>query len=131
MKLLLIPMIMVCLHAFSQDTPSMSSFDSSMVQQGRIDAQLNYRPSAPVTAVVLTSIFGSCGAGIIPALACASSAPREANLRYPNPKLMQNIFYADAYRKEARKIKLEKIWVGWATILGMNIVAIAYFATRH
>ncbi len=43
--------------------------------------------------------------GLIPAVACSSTPPKDFNLNYPESDLMDNSDYASGYRYEAHRIK--------------------------
>ena len=53
--------------------------------------------------------------GLIPAAACASTEPQEKNLSYPNPELMKQYDYKNAYTQKAHKIKKRQVWSGYLT----------------
>lgn len=53
--------------------------------------------------------------GLIPASACASTEPQEKNLNYPDPELMKDYDYKNAYTQKAHKIKKRQVWSGYLT----------------
>ena len=94
----------------------------SMSRQGREDAKKNYRRYKPAKrATVWTTIITDPILGLIPAIACSTTPPKDHNLDYPDESLMQNEEYAKAYKKEARRMKIKKVWGGYA--LGSGIYA--------
>lgn len=51
--------------------------------------------------------------GLIPAAACASTEPQDKNLSYPNPELMKEYDYKNAYTQKAHKMKKRQVWSGY------------------
>ncbi len=89
-----------------------SSID--IIADAKTDAKRNYKGKksgaawTTATTVVLSPVFG-----VIPAAICASNEPNDDNLRAPDPELMKNNEYKNAYTDEAHKIKRRKVWTGF------------------
>jgi hypothetical protein len=111
-----------------------STGTASDFQQGRADATVhydNYKPAG--TATLVTSIIFPM-LGLIPAIACSSTAPDRKNLGMPDPSRGQNSEYLAGYTQQARKIKSKKVWknygigagigVGWRVAYIIAIVAL-------
>lgn len=63
-------------------------------------------------------------AGLIPAILCSASAPKERNLNYPDAQLMSKDEYYTGYKFKAKKIKQGKVWTNWGIALGVNVFLI-------
>lgn len=108
-------------------TDSMRIADSllirKMILQGRVDAKAYYGPGGPAAATAFTSVFfGAVPIGLIPAIICSQTKPKEENLNYPDPVLFKNPDYANSYRMEARRIKTTHTWIGWGGGVAANIL---------
>lgn len=98
----------------------------SMARKGKRDAKENYHQyGGATTGTVLTTVLTGDIFGLIPAIACSSTPPKEENLNYPSAKLMRNDDYNNAYKEQARKIKSHKVWGSY--VLGA-IINFAVFA---
>jgi hypothetical protein len=96
---------------------------------GAADAKqyyLGYKNAAGATLV--TSIFLSPLVGMIPAIACSSTKPREVNLGYPDKELMKNPTYYSDYTQKAKQIKQSKIWSNWVISVAVTFVVLAAVA---
>jgi hypothetical protein len=88
---------------------------SELKMKGMEDARINYigrGSGAGFTAV--TSLVLSPVIGLIPAVACASSTPRERNLNIENRELKNDPDYRTGYVKQARKTKATNVLIGYA-----------------
>jgi hypothetical protein len=95
-----------------------------MFIRGKSDADRYYRGYKTAgTSTLLTSLLSPL-VGLVPAIACASSAPKKHNLNYPDPSLMQDTFYNDGYTTQARKVKKNKVWMNWGIGFGANILLV-------
>lgn len=95
--------------AAAKETPSLTDEDLQM--KGLQDAKMYYdakNTGAGWTAAA-TVLFSPL-IGVIPAAITASSEPKDKNLDYPDPKLMEKYSYNESYKKEALKKKKRKIW---------------------
>lgn len=94
----------------------------SMSRQGREDARKYYRRYKPAKrGTVWAAIVADPVLALIPAISCSTVPPKDENLDYPDEALMKNEEYATAYKKEAYRMKVKKIWGGY--ILGTGIYA--------
>lgn len=95
-----------------------------MHYQAIVDARAYYRPSGASAGTALTSIFaGAIPFGLIPAIICSNTQPKEDNLNYPDISLFKNPDYAKSYRIESMRIKRQNTWIAWGGGLGANIAA--------
>jgi hypothetical protein len=95
----------------AQNNKSSNDLANEMAMKGKQDALNHYKGRnsgagwTAASTVVLSPILG-----IIPAVACSSSEPSNANLAYIDPELMKNYAYNKAYTEQAHKTKKRKIW---------------------
>lgn len=75
------------------------------------------------TGTLLTSLLSPL-VGLIPAIACSSTRPKETNLNYPNSDLMKQPDYNNGYTQKAKKIKQGRVWSNWGIAFGVNLVLI-------
>jgi hypothetical protein len=98
-----------------------SRFDPDF--QGKNDAQRYYKGDKTAGTILLISNFIPLVA-IPPSLVFyilnSSKIPKDENLNYPSISLMQNENYANSYRKEAKKIKNQKIWKNFRVGVGVG-----------
>ena len=105
-------------------TPSKTP-NEDMRMKGRRDAEMNYtgnKSGAGWTAA--TTILFSPLIGLIPAAACASSAPNDENLNYRDYELMKDFEYNRAYAEQAHKIKKKKVWKNFGVGSGAWLILI-------
>lgn len=107
-------------------TDSMRVADSLLARkmhyQAIVDARAYYKPSGASAGTVLTSIFaGAIPFGLIPAIICSNTQPKDDNLNYPDISLFKNPDYAKSYRIESMRIKRQNTWIAWGGGLGANI----------
>jgi len=92
--------------------------------QGHQDARKYYKSySGPGSATLAVSLLSPL-AGLVPAVACSSTTPKEINLDYPNPELMRNADYRSGYLQKAKRIKAGRVWRNWGIGFGANILAV-------
>lgn len=104
------------------------NFESKVAlqNQGMSDAQKhykNYKGGASATFIVSAI---SPLAGLIPAIICSTTPPKNETLNYPDPNLIQKPGYLEGYRQQSHRIKSKKIWSNWAIAFGANAVATIY-----
>lgn len=104
--------------------PKYSNLD--LYAQGQQDAETYYQGyKGAGTGTLLVSLLSPL-VGLIPAIACANSKPKDRNLMYPDADLMKNANYHDGYMQKSRKVKSKKVWKNWFIALAVNfVVAIA------
>jgi len=96
--------------------------------KGQLDAQQFYQGyKGAGTGTLVTSIFSPL-LGLIPAIACSSTTPKEHNLEYPDHQLMMKSDYNAGYRQRARKIKSGKVWKNWGIGFGVSIITYVLLA---
>ena len=99
----------------SSSVSSSDDSDYATSEDGANDALRYYRAQntgagwTGATAALTIPIIG-----LIPAVACSSTPPKDFNLNYPESDLMDNSDYASGYRYEAHRIKKKKVWTGFA-----------------
>ena len=109
-----------------QKTSNVSSAGIGNTDQyvkGQSDAMTYYRgyKGAGTGTLITTLLFPI--AGLIPAVACSSTKPKEINLNYPKSELMKNQDYYNGYTQKAKKIKQGKVWKNFGIGVGVNILA--------
>jgi hypothetical protein len=105
------------------DSSAVVSLTENLFMKGQVDATKYYtKYKGAGTGTLITSLVSPL-IGLIPAIACSSTQPREINLGYPNPALMKNPDYYLGYTQKAKKIKQGKVWLNWGIALGVNLVA--------
>lgn len=91
--------------------------------KGQTDASKFYKEyKGAGTGTLITGLVSPI-VGLIPAIACSSTTPKDLNLGYPNSELMKNSDYYNGYTQKAKKIKQGKVWKNWGIALGVNLVA--------
>jgi hypothetical protein len=105
------------------DSSAVVSLTENLFMKGQVDATKYYtKYKGAGTGTLITSLVSPL-LGLIPAIACSSTQPREINLGYPNTALMKNPDYYLGYTQKAKKIKQGKVWLNWGIALGVNLVA--------
>lgn len=103
-------------------TPTQSSGD--LFIQGQTDASRYYKGyKGAGTGTLITSLVSPL-VGLIPAIACSSTQPKEINLNYPNADLMKKSDYYNGYTQKSKKIKQGKVWTNFGIAFGVNLVAV-------
>ena len=103
-------------------TPNPSSGD--LFTQGQLDASKYYNGyKGAGTGTLITSLVSPL-VGLIPAIACSSTQPKEINLNYPNADLIKKSDYFNGYTQKSKKIKQSKVWKNWGIAFGVNLVAV-------
>lgn len=100
--------------AATVQTDTAAKFIGDLRLRGEQDAQEYYfgkQSGSGWTAFV--TVLTSPLFGLIPATACASAEPQDKNLSYPNPELMKEYDYKNAYTQKAHKIKKRQVWSGY------------------
>lgn len=105
------------------DTSLVNAPTVDLFDKGRMDAQKYYDGYKGAGTGTFLVGFLSPLVGLIPAIACSSTAPKDKNLNYPKPDLMKNADYKKGYTQKAKKIKQGKVWNNWTITLAINIIA--------
>jgi hypothetical protein len=97
---------------------------SDLFIQGQTDASRYYNGYREAgTGTLLISLLSPL-VGLIPAIACSSTQPKEINLNYPKADLMKKADYNNGYSQKSRKIKQGKVWTNWGIAFGANLFAV-------
>ena len=105
------------------DSSAAVPLTENLFMKGQVDATKYYTKYKGAGTGTLIASLVSPLIGLIPAIACSSTKPREINLDYPNPALMKNPDYYLGYTQKAKKIKQGKVWLNWGIGFGVNLVA--------
>jgi hypothetical protein len=98
----------------SDITEKVKLSQAELRMKGTKDSKASYtglRSGAGLTAV--TSLVLTPIVGLIPAVACASSTPRERNLNYDHTELKEDPDYNKAYVRQAHRTKAIKVLAGY------------------
>jgi hypothetical protein len=110
-------------YKLPQSAPLTTLSTEDYFKKGYADASIYYKGyKGAGTGTFLPSLLISPLLGLIPAIACSSTAPKDRNLNYPNPELMKNPDYYRGYTTHAKKIKQGKVWLNWGIAFGINMV---------
>lgn len=96
----------------------------NMFAQGKSDAITNYRAYKPAGTGTLVTGLVSPLLGLVPAIACSLTPPKEENLGYTNSELMKNADYRNGYTQGSKKIKSRKVWSNWGIAFGANLLVV-------
>lgn len=106
-----------------------SLISTEMAASGKRDAEKNYDPgSAGLLTGATTILFGGI-IGLIPAIVCSSSIPKEQNLHYPDTKLIQNPVYENSYKSRAKSMKQSSVWTSFGIACVANIAIVILITT--
>ncbi|WP_266367019.1 hypothetical protein [Tellurirhabdus rosea] len=81
------------------------------------------------TGTLIASLISPL-AGLIPAIACSTTPPREMSLGYPNSTTYEHADYRMGYNRQAKKIKSRKVWTNWGIGLGTNLILALILASK-
>ena len=108
----------------SETISTTSPLNDDLFTQGRLDASKYYNGyKGAGTGTLVTSLISPL-VGLIPAIACSSTPPKDINLYYPDAELMKKTDYYNGYTQKSKKIKQGKVWKNWGIAFGANIVAV-------
>lgn len=91
----------------------------TLAERGRLDAKIYYKGKGPLIGGAVSAIYP--GYGLISVAIISVTKPRYETLNFPDPELMDNYEYKDAYMRKAFKIKQAKAWEGYG--IGTGILA--------
>lgn len=116
--------------SFAQSAPSDTTAPKPLVAEnllvkGQRDAEQHYQKYRGAGTGTLVASLVSPLIGLIPAIACSATAPKEKNLGYPQAELFGQEGYYQGYTKKAKKIKQRKVWGNWAIGFGVNLIAVS------
>lgn len=92
--------------------------------KGQIDATRYYTGYKGAGTGTLIASLLSPLVGLVPAIACSSTQPKDENLMYPSSELMKKPDYNNGYATKAKKIKSGKVWTNWGIGFGVNLVLV-------
>lgn len=102
-----------------------STPDDNTCFTGKQDALRNYSgQNSGAGWTMATTILTSPLLGLIPAVACSSSAPLDENLKCPNPNLIKDNNYYRCYKDQALETKKKKIWTNYGIGAGVWLAII-------
>ena len=103
---------------------SLNTSNLNLYEQGQQDAESFYQGyKGAGTGTLIVSLLSPL-VGLIPAIACANTRPKDRNLMYPDADLMKNTNYYNGYLQKSRKVKSKKVWKNWFIALGVNFVLV-------
>lgn len=115
-------------YSNQQDQPSHPSFTQAftkMFQQGEDDATRYYQGyQGAGTGAFVTSLLVGPILGLIPAIACSSTAPQRRNLGFPKKQLAENNDYYQGYAQQAKRIKSRKVWTNYGIGTGILLLLV-------
>ena len=98
--------------------------------QGHKDALRCYKGYKVAGSVTLVTSLLSPLVGLIPAIACSVTEPKEINLNAPNPDLIKKTEYYNGYAQRSKKIKQRKVWTNWGIGFAANIVIVLLLTSQ-
>jgi hypothetical protein len=107
-------------------TPAITPYVSTEKQyfKGQNDAERYYKGyKGAGTGTLVVSLISPL-VGLIPAIACSATSPKELNLNYPDAELMRNDEYQKGYKAKAKKIKQGKVWKNFGIAFGVNLLLV-------
>ena len=110
------------------DVSFLNLTEEELFVKGQTDAIKYYDGYKPAATGTLIVGLLSPLAGLIPAIACSSTKPKDLNLNYPNEVLIKKPIYHKSYTTKAKKIKQGKVWSNWGMAFGANLVLAAILA---
>jgi hypothetical protein len=96
--------------------------NENLFAKGQMDASKYYKGYTGAGAGTLVVSLLSPIVGLVPAIACSSTPPNDANLTYPNSDLMKKTDYYNGYTSKSKRIKSGKVWKNWGVAFGVNLV---------
>lgn len=99
--------------------------------KGQVDAARYYHGYKAASGTTLAVSLLSPLVGLVPAIGCSLTPPKEKNLGYPDSDLFLNNDYKHGYIQSAKKIKSGKIWRNWGTALGVNLILVLLFLPKQ
>jgi hypothetical protein len=92
--------------------------------QGQQDAGVYYDGYRSARTGTLIASLISPLVGLVPAIACSSTPPKDHNLDFPSHELMKNPDYNNGYKQQSRKIKSRTVWSYWGVGFGVNLALV-------
>ena len=107
----------------TQSSESQSSTAEDMYFKGMMDGERFYRDRGAGTGTLITTLTAGGIIGLIPAIICSSTKPKDRSLRIPNPSLGMNTSYYNGYVHAAKKKKIGRVWMNWGIGCVINVGA--------
>ena len=82
------------------------------------------------TGTLVTSLVSPL-LGLVPAIACVATPPKQKNLNFPSAELLKNPDYHRGYDARAKKMKQGKVWTNWGVGLGVNLILVIMFTAAQ
>ena len=118
------------IQSISNYPPTSNQSSADLFMQGQKDASVYYRGfKGASTGTFVVSLLSPI-VGLIPAMACSATPPKEISLTYPNVDLINKTDYTNDYKLKAKKIKQGRVWKNWGIALGINIVAVVLIVSE-
>ena len=122
---------MIFQSGYEPSTP----YDTAMFNRGLEDARHYYNryKDASTGTLVASLLFPILG--LIPAISCSSTPPKQVNLSIPSDSLGRNPGYNAGYSYQAKKIKSKKVWKNYGIGAGVGfslrvVLAIAVLSIK-
>jgi len=106
------------------------SSGETLYLRGQADALKYYDDTRPGTGTLVISLLSPL-VGLIPAIACSSTQPKDKNLNYRRTDLIMKPDYYNGYVNAAKKIKQRKVWTNWGVAFGINLVAVIIIVSSN
>lgn len=84
-----------------------------LYDSGYAHAKKYFRTGGVFGGTFATTFFTGPVFGLIPAIVCSTSPPKEANFISPNPAMLSNPNYIMGYRERAKREKSNEAWKAW------------------
>jgi hypothetical protein len=94
-------------------------------QQGQLDAQRYYHHGGAFWGAFGSTLYLGPVFGLAPTIGIGSSQVHDYNLRAPQPLLLADPDYGQAYRQQAHRAKRGRAWAGYGTATGLYVVLAA------
>jgi hypothetical protein len=112
-------------------TKAKISLDNPMYKRGFKDAKDNYvgYKAAGTTTLLISILYPPLG--LIPAISCATTPPKDKTLNFPNEQYIKNPNYYEGYKKGAHKIKAGKVWKNFGIGCGIFLGWALLYSTQY
>ncbi len=120
-------------HDVFEEEPSTEAprFSNDLFLKGQADAHLYYKGyQAAGTGTLITGLISPL-VGLIPAVACSATPPKDTNLSFPSSEFMRHPEYYQGYTLQAKKIKKGKVWKNWGIAFGVNLFAVLIITSAN
>lgn len=108
----------------SQSSAIAGRTPQEMYLKGRSDAADLYKGYKSASTGTLIVGLLSPLIGLVPAIACSSTTPKDSNLGFTNPEEFKNLDYQNGYKQNAKKIKSRKVWSNLGIAFGVNLLVV-------